>query len=359
MNDMDKEQMPKPEQEHPWPERLDDLETVRQTTIESRLVAVPTPVEGNNQVLVKLESEQEIKSFKIRGATLAMARHLDELRECGVVADSGGNHAQAVALAGKNLGVHVRIIMANVVPEDKVRATRHFGAKDGTFDLDTTPNSFVDAKVRAKAFAEVNGWKYLSPYDDPDIVDGTATLATEIMKQFEAADVPPPDATHVPVGGGGLISGFADVYRELGISGLYGHGMTGADSAARSLHSPEPVPVEGTPNPLVEGLAVKVIGNEVHQRMRDGKITDIYTSELRDVGKSYTWYIEHVLPILGVDTDNEEAVWANLPEVSSMVAVSGLFKHIRETGARNQTHLVVISGGNINREKAKIAMAAA
>lgn len=367
-------QEPENERERLWQERLHDLEIVRQAAIESPLLAVETSVEGNNKVLIKLESAQEIKSFKIRGATYAMASDLESLQHRGVVADSGGNHAQAVALAGRELGVPVQIVMAAVVPEGKKLATIGFGATDGSFTLDTTPPSFVDAKVKAKQIAgldengkppadEASYPKYLSPYDDPAIVCGTATIVPELVGQLEKEGLAMPDAVHVPIGGGGLISGIADVNAERGhLFDLYGHGMTGADSAARSLHaarnsqSDSPTPVEGDPNVIAEGLAVKVIGEQGYQRIKDGKIDEIYTSELCDVGEAYDWYIKNVLPQLGVDTSDQEAVWQNVPELSSMVTVAGMFRHIRQTGVQNQTHLVLMSGANIDRVKIQKAM---
>ncbi len=360
-----------PEQAQLWQERLHDVALVRQAAIESPLIELPERVVGDNKVFLKMESAQKIKSFKIRGATYAMASEQAELQQRGVVADSGGNHAQGVALAGRELGVPTTIIMASLVPDNKVEATRHFGATDGSFTLDTTPVDFVAAKQQAKQLAGIDESgrlpahpeqypKYLSPYDDPAILRGTATIVPEVVEQLGKLGVTKLDSLHVPVGGGGLIGGIADVNAEQGhLFDLYGHGITDADSGARSLHSPVPVPLAGKPNILAEGLAVTVIGDQAHQRMKDGKITDIYTTTVQEVGQAYAWYIEHVLPVLGVDSHDQEAVWHNLPEMSSMVAIAGLFKHIRQTGVRQQTHVVVVSGANINRERSQVAIDAA
>ncbi|MDN5835099.1 MAG: pyridoxal-phosphate dependent enzyme [bacterium] len=358
------------EQAKLWRTRLNDLELVRQAAIESPLVELPETVTGNNKIFLKLESSQAIKSFKIRGATYAMASSQAELKKRGVVADSGGNHAQAVALAGRELGVPVTIVMAAAVPDNKVEATRSFGATDGSFALDTTPPTFVDAKKKAKRLA---GWdeaenlpvdpenypKYLSPYDDPDILRGTATIVPEVMTQLEQREINQINSFHVPIGGGGLIGGIADVNAEQDhLFSLIGHSMDGADSAARSLHSDAPATISD-PNILAEGLAVATIGSQGHQRMLEGKIDDIYTSSVKEVGQAYVWYIDHVLPVLGVDTGDSEAVWNNLPELSSMVAVSGMFKYLEKSGIENQTHVVLISGGNINRQRSQVAIDAA
>lgn len=342
-------------------ERLADLELVGQTTVRTPVVRLASPAGQGNTVWLKLESAQVVGSFKIRGATYALTRHAEELRRrgVGVVADSGGNHSQALAFAGARLGVPVRIVMASVVPENKKRATRAFGATDGTFHLDTTPADFVRAKISAKATAEQHGWHYLSPYDDEDIIRGAGTLVPEIIQQVQELGAAIPDSVHVPVGGGGLISGIADVNSEhQRLFTVYGHEIIDADSAARSFHSPEPVPVRGEPNRYAEGLAVKVMGVRPHQRLKDGKVDRIYVVGLAAVGQAYEWYTDVVLPQLGVDPHDPEQARDHLPEVSSMVAVAGLFEHLRKSGVENQSHLVIITGGNTDHGNVHAALEA-
>jgi threonine dehydratase len=361
-----------------WQRRLDDLKLARQIAIETQLVEALAPIAGNNRILIKCEHYQPIRSFKIRGATYVMASNLENLRRRGVVADSGGNHSQAVALAGRNLEIPVKIIMAAtapegkteaLVPQNKVDATRSFGASDGSFELDISPTSFTAAKKKAKYAAGIdeNGnlppnpgdfMEYLSPYDHPSLPRGTGTILTEIIEQHTANGWPLPDAIHVPIGGGGLMSGIADVNSELERPlAVIGHALVKADSAARTLaairenNASEPVEVPGDVSTVAEGLAVKVIGNELFKRLKSGKIDEIYTvSELADIASAYQWYFANALPALGVNTNDEAAVWDATPEVSSIVPIAGLFKHLKKTGAKNQTHVVIISGANTNRE---------
>jgi len=339
--------------------RMADLELVRQLAIASPLVQVAAPCGTGNTVWLKVESAQPVRSFKIRGATYALATNLERLRARGVVADSGGNHSQALAFAGARLGVPVKIVMAALVPEGKKAATRGFGAMDGSFELDATPADFVLAKQKARDLARREGLHYLSPYDDEDIIRGAATLVPELVEQFRLLGAPLPDAVHVPVGGGGLISGIADVNAESGhLFAVYGHEVVDADSAARSFHSSSPVPIVGTPSRYAEGLAVQVMGALPHRRLIEGKVDRILVSGLEDVGRAYEWYRQVVLAQIGVDVLDEEAYWASMPEVSSMVAVAGLFQHLRRTRATNETHLVIITGGNTDRSKAEAVMAA-
>jgi threonine dehydratase len=275
------------------------------------------------------------------------------------VADSGGNHSQALAFVGSRLGVPVKIIMASVVPQMKVAATRRLGAIDGSFEIDTSLPDFAVAKEAAKRVAAMEGRYYLSPYDDEDIIRGTATLVPEVLRQLAERGADVPRTVHVPIGGGGLISGPADVGAELDRPfALYGHEIVGADSAARSFDSPIPVEVAGELNRYAEGLAVRVMGTSPHRRLRDRKVDGVLVSTLADVGAAYDWYRSAVLPRLGIDPADERRVWSHLPEVSSMVAIAGLLRYLRQSEARGQTHLVIVSGGNLNRASATAAMAA-
>jgi len=342
--------------ETPWSRRLRDLETVRPLVTETPLVLVEDGVPGGNRLWLKLESSQPVRSFKIRGATYAMSSRLEDLRSRGVVADSGGNHSQALAYAGARLGVPVKIVMAAVVPEGKKRATLGFGATDGSFELDTSPPDFVAAKVAAKEAARAEGRHYLSPYDDEDIIRGAATLLTEAVGQLSARGVSPA-SVHAPIGGGGLISGLADANADLGSPmEVRGHEIEGADSAARSITSDRPVEVPGELNRYAEGLAVRVMGDRPHRRLRDGLVAGVDVTTLRGVGGAYAWWIEHARPALG-ESDRPPDL-AGLPEVSSMVAVAGVLRHLEERGIVDGDHLVVVSGGNTDPTSARATVAA-
>lgn len=338
-------------------ERQRDLAIVHQIAVETPLIEIEDRMDGDNTLLLKMESYQPVRSFKIRGATYAMARNLQEFREHGIVADSGGNHSQGVALAGRYFHVPVKIIMSSLVPDNKVNATKSFGANDGTFEIDTSPADFVIAKERAKESAINEGRIYLSPYDNEDIIRGQATLATEVYNQLKKEKRDWPDGFHVAVGGGGMISGIADVSSEQGhVFNVYGHETTGADSATRSFYSDTPIPVDGVLSTHAEGLSVQAIGDRPFQRFKDGKIDGMYVVSVPEIGEAYDWYEHHVLPQLGINIHDMNEVWSHLPEVSAMVAIAGLIKYIRTTHATHGTHLTVISGANIDRDKAKLVM---
>ncbi|GAA4837001.1 hypothetical protein GCM10023354_16480 [Garicola koreensis] len=355
-----------------WQSRLNDLELIAGLAQRTDLVPVTDGVPGGHRIWVKLEAQQPVRSFKIRGAGYALISRRDELTERGVVADSGGNHSQALAHAGRLLGVPVKIVMATLIPENKVQATRGFGADDGSFELDTSLPDFTSAKEEAARIAETKGRQYLSPYDDEAIIRGAGTLLPEIFGQLEERGAPMPQSLHVPIGGGGLISGLADANRDAGRPlAVVGHEIVGADSAARSFHTEHPVDVPGELNTYAEGLAVRTVGERPHQRIREGLIDSVAVTSMAAVGRAYLWYRRYVLPALGVVDDARvdgegvgdptaskgrpdfsEDVWQVLPEVSSMVAVAGLLEHLRtaESSATGpQDHVLVITGANTNR----------
>ena len=149
------------------------------------------------QVFCKCENLQRGGAFKFRGAFNAISQLSGEQRSCGVVSFSSGNHAQAVALVSKLLGVPAVIVMPNDAPAIKLTATRGYGAEVVLYDR-------VEQKreVIAKQIAEERGLTLVPPFDHPHIIAGQGTVAMELL-----TDVPDLDVLIVPIGGGGLISG--------------------------------------------------------------------------------------------------------------------------------------------------------
>jgi threonine dehydratase len=230
---------------------LADIESARERIAG---VALITPVIHSQsftrllgrEVWLKAENLQRTGSFKIRGALNALSLLPPERRAAGVVAASAGNHAQGVALAARELGLHSTVFMPATAAIPKVEATRAYGAdiRLGGDDL----GAAVDA---ATAFADQTGAWFVHPYDDPAIVAGQGTLGLELADQ-----VPDADAVVIPVGGGGLIAGSSLALR----SRLPGLRIVGVQSAAAptyvaSRRAGEPVsgPVGAT---VADGIAV-------------------------------------------------------------------------------------------------------
>jgi threonine dehydratase len=175
-------------------------------------------------VYVKLELFQKTGSFKVRGAfNKALSLKAAE-RGQGLVAVSGGNHAQAVAYAARTLGLKSVILMPESTPKNYVDATRGYGA-EVKFAVDVH-----------QAFAEVTqyeqqGWAYIHPFDDPQVIAGQGTIGLEILE-----DVPQVTDIIVSVGGGGLMGGVATAVKTLKPSvRIWGVETEGADCMSKSL----------------------------------------------------------------------------------------------------------------------------
>ena len=148
-------------------------------------------------VFFKCENFQRMGAFKFRGAFNALSRLDDGARARGVIAFSSGNHAQAVALAARMLGIEARIVMPQDAPSSKMEATRAYGGDVVIYD-----RYREDREQIAKRLAEERGATIIPPYDHPDVIAGQGTAAAELMVQSGGLD-----SLFVCLGGGGLLSG--------------------------------------------------------------------------------------------------------------------------------------------------------
>ncbi|MCS7315745.1 MAG: threonine/serine dehydratase, partial [Bryobacterales bacterium] len=151
------------------------------------------------RVFFKCENLQRGGAFKIRGASNFLLQLDAQQLGRGVVAYSSGNHAQAVALAARELGTHATLVMPTDAPGSKLEATRALGARIVTYD-----RRREDREAIAQALARESGAVVVPPFDHPWVVAGQGTAALELLE-----DVPELDALVAPLGGGGLLSGCA------------------------------------------------------------------------------------------------------------------------------------------------------
>lgn len=201
-------------------------------------VAVRTPLlesEAINRVagarvLMKCEMFQPMGAFKIRGAWNRIVQLSPEERSRGVVAYSSGNHAQAVALAARQVGITATIVMPSDAPSLKIERTRGYGAEVVLYDRRTE-----DREAIAAGIVEETGAAMVPPYDHPDIIAGQGTVGLEIAEDCIAGGILP-DAVVVPCGGGGLVAGCAIALKDaLPEVSVYGAEPAGFDDTARSL----------------------------------------------------------------------------------------------------------------------------
>jgi threonine dehydratase len=199
--------------------------TVRSRTLSDMLGA---------NIYVKLEIFQTTGAFKIRGVFNKILAELDVARKSGVVAVSGGNHAQAVAYAAKLLGCRSVILTLKTAPRNYLDATRGYGGELVLLD------DIAQAFAKARDY-EREGMLFVHPFDDPLVMAGQGTLGLEILE-----DVPELTDVFVSIGGGGLMGGTAVAVRSQKKVRFWGVETGGADAMARALAAGHPVEIRPT-----------------------------------------------------------------------------------------------------------------
>jgi len=157
------------------------------------------------EVYVKYENMQHTGAFKARGAISKLTTLTPEQRKAGVVAMSAGNHAQGVAYHATRLGIPATIVMPKGTPFNKTRKTADYGGK-----VVLEGETLVESAAAAERLAAANGYTFVHPYNDPDVIAGQGVIGYEMLEA-----VPELDTLVVPVGGGGLISGIALAAKDL------------------------------------------------------------------------------------------------------------------------------------------------
>jgi threonine dehydratase len=209
------------------------------------------------ELYAKAEHLQHVGAFKFRGAYNALSRLSAAQREAGVLTFSSGNHAQAVALAGRLLGIDTTVVMPRDAPAVKRAGTREHGARVIEFDPARTTREALAAELQAQQPRTL-----IPPYDHPDVIAGQGTATLELLE--DAGDL---DMLLVPCGGGGLLSGAGLVVRALQPRcRLVGVEPALADDATRSfrtgrlhrVHNP-PTIADGTRTPSLGELTFPII----------------------------------------------------------------------------------------------------
>ncbi len=199
---------------------------------------------------LKLENEQPVGAFKIRGAYNAIRKLPDPARKRGVITFSSGNHGQAVAYAAKQFGVRAVIVMPETAPAVKVEGVKRWGG-----EVVLAGRTSEDRRTKAEELAARDGLAVVPPFDHPDIVAGQATIALEIVEQL-----PEVETVLVPVGGGGLISGVvAGLAAARSRAKVWGVEPAGAPKLKRSLEAGAPVRLERTAS-IADGLITLNVG---------------------------------------------------------------------------------------------------
>ena len=202
-------------------------------------------------IILKTENLQVTGSFKVRGAAYKISQLSDEEKARGVIACSAGNHAQGVALAATKAGAKSLICLPDNAPISKVEATKKYGA-----DVCLVPGVYDDAYNKALELRDSEGYTFVHPFNDEDVIAGQGTIGLEILEQ-----VPDVDAVIVPVGGGGLISGVAYAIKALNPNvKVYGVQASGAPSMVKSVKEGK-IKKLASVTTIADGIAVKEPGD--------------------------------------------------------------------------------------------------
>ena len=274
--------------------------------------------EAGNEVYIKPENLQKTGSFKIRGAYNKITNLNDEEKKKGVIASSAGNHAQGVAYGAKESGIKAVIVMPKSTPLIKVESTKQYGA-----EVVLHGDVYDDAFKKAKELEEKEGYIFVHPFDDEDVIHGQGTIALEILEELPETDI-----ILVPIGGGGLISGIACAAKilkpEIKIIGVE---PDGAASAYEAIKEDKVIELKEA-NTIADGTAVKKIGNTTFEYIKK-YVDEIITVSDYELMEAFLLLVEkHKI----------------IAENSGILSLAAL-KKLKE---KNKKVVSVVSGGNID-----------
>jgi threonine dehydratase len=231
------------------------------------------------QLFFKCENFQRMGAFKFRGAYNALSQFTPAQRARGVVAFSSGNHAQAVALSARLLGMPAVIVMPIDAPAVKVAATRDYGGEVVLYDRYTE-----DREAIGRRLAEERGLTLIPPYDHPHVMAGQGTCAKELIEE-----VGPLDVLLVPLGGGGLLSGCATAAKAMSPNcTVIGVEPEAGNDGQRSFRSGQIVHID-TPNTIADGAQTQHLGQHTFPVLQQ-RVDDVLTAsdaELIDAMKFF------------------------------------------------------------------------
>jgi threonine dehydratase len=208
-----------------------------------------SPAADEPRVFLKAEHLQVTGSFKARGALNRILTLTPEERARGIVTMSAGNHAAAVAYASAAIGIPVTVVMPVAAPRAKVEATTAYGARIELYGAHTG-----ETHERMEQLRQERGAVYVSPFDDPRVIEGQGTVGLEILE-----DLPDVDLVVLGVGGGGLLAGVAAAVRQLRPSArVVGVEPARSDALSQALAAGRPVDIR--PDSIADGLGAPFAG---------------------------------------------------------------------------------------------------
>ncbi|MEO6972346.1 MAG: threo-3-hydroxy-L-aspartate ammonia-lyase [Rhodoferax sp.] len=275
------------------------------------------------KLFFKCENFQRMGAFKFRGAFNALSQFTPAQRKTGVLAFSSGNHAQAIALSARILGMPAAILMPLDAPAAKLAATRGYGAKVITYDRFTE-----DRQAIGERLASERGMTLIPPYDHPDVLAGQGTAARELFDEVGELD-----HLFVCLGGGGLLSGSALAARALSPRcKIYGVEPEAGNDGQQSFRSGEIVHID-TPKTIADGAQTQFLGQYTFAIIRRD-VDDILTATDEQLIEAMRFFAERMKMVV---------------EPTGCLSFAGA-QHggVPLQGARVG---VIISGGNVDLER--------
>jgi threonine dehydratase len=279
----------------------------------------------------KCENLQRMGAFKFRGAYNSLAQFSPEQRKRGVVAFSSGNHAQAIALAGRLLGIPATIVMPNDAPRMKIEATKGYGAEVIGFDRYTQDREAIGNRLAAE-----RGLTLIPPFDHAHVIAGQGTAAAELFEEVGALDV-----LVVCVGGGGLISGSAIAARQMAPAcRVIGVEPEAGNDVQRSFREGRIVHID-VPKTIADGAQTQQPGELTFATIR-ALVHDVVTVSDPALVRAMRFFAERMKLVV--------------EPTGALAAAAVLERTIPVTGKRVG---VIVSGGNIDATRYGELLAAA
>ena len=234
-------------------------------------------------VFFKCENFQCMGAFKFRGAFNALSRFGASQKQAGVITFSSGNHAQAIALSARMLGIPATVLMPQDAPQAKIEATRGYGAEVILFD-----RFQGDREAMASELAEQRGLTLIPPYDHPDVIAGAGTAAKELFGEVGELDF-----LLVPLGGGGLLAGSALSARALSPHcKVYGVEPEAGNDGQQSFRSGAIVHIE-TPRTIADGAQTQHLGQYTFAVIRRD-VDDVLTASDAQLVEAMRFFAERM-----------------------------------------------------------------
>ena len=271
------------------------------------------------EVYFKCENFQKMGAFKMRGAANAILRLSDEQKSNGVVTHSSGNHAQAISLAAKKIGIKAYIVMPSNAPEIKKEAVKGYGG-----ELIECEPSLKAREAAAEDLVDSKSATFIHPSNNMDVILGQGTAAKELIEQYGSFD-----HIMVPIGGGGLIAGSALAVK------YFGNNCT--------VIGTEPFEVDDAYRSLISG--------KIETNISTNTIADGLRTQLGD--KNFPIILNEVKKIIRITEDeiidSMKLIWQRLKiicEPSCSLPLAGIIKNKDEFKGKKIG--IVITGGNID-----------